>query len=474
MTDSREPRATERRVVLLTATLTSFMTPFMASSINIALPAIAKEFSLGAVTLTWVATAFILPAAIFLLPFGRLADISGRKRVFAWGVAVFTVASVLCAFSPSAVTLIAFRILQGIAAAMLFSTGTAILTSVYPTGERGRVLGYNVGAVYMGLSLGPSLGGLMVQQLSWRSLFMGSAVLGVITLVSLRQVRGEWAEAAGEGFDLAGTGIYAVSLTALMLGFSALPATAGFGWIVAGAIGLATFLGWELRQRHPVLDVRLLTGNAVFAFSSLAALINYSANFGVTFLLSLYLQYVKELSPQGAGLVLVAQPLIMSGLSPMAGRLSDRMEPRTLASTGMACTALALLLLTSLGRETSLSFIVACLILNGVGFALFSSPNTNAIMSSVERRFYGVASAMTATVRMTGQILSMGTAMLLFALYIGSAPITRENHHLFLASMHVALMIFTAVSVVGVFASLARGTLHSAIGRSGDSATRKP
>jgi EmrB/QacA subfamily drug resistance transporter len=460
MTGTAEHQTTERRVVLLTATLTSFMTPFMASSINIALPAIARDFALSAVALTWVATAFILPTAIFLLPFGRLADIRGRKRVFTWGTALFTVSSVLCGLSPSATFLIVFRALQGISAAMLFSTGTAILTSVYPAKERGRVLGLNVGAVYIGLSLGPSLGGLMVQQLSWRSLFMGSAVLGAITVVSLRWLHSEWAEAEGEGFDLTGTAIYAVSLTALMLGFSVLPATAGVGWIVTGAIGLATFLGWELRQQHPVLDVRLLTGNTVFAFSSLAALTNYSANFSVTFLLSLYLQYVKGLSPQGAGLVLVAQPLLMSTLSPIAGRLSDRIEPRTLASTGMACTALALLLLTSLGRETSLAFIVACLILNGIGFAFFSSPNTNAIMSSVDRRFYGVASAMTATMRMTGQIFSMGTAMLLFALYIGPVPITAANHHLFLRSMHVALMIFTAVSVVGVFASLARGRLR--------------
>jgi EmrB/QacA subfamily drug resistance transporter len=450
----------ERRAVLFAVTATSFMTPFTASSINIALPAIARDFAMSAVALTWVATAFILPTAIFLLPFGRLADIRGRRKVFAWGTALFTVASVLCGLSPSATWLIALRALQGISAAMLFSTGTAILTSVYPAGERGKVLGFNVGAVYVGLSLGPSLGGLMVQHLSWRSLFFGSAVLGAITVASLRWLRGEWAEAEGESFDLLGTGIYGASFTAVMVGFSWLPAVAGMGGIAAGLIGLAGFVGWELRQQHPVLDVRLLTGNTVFAFSSLAALINYSANFSVGFLLSLYLQYIQGLSPQAAGIVLVAQPALMSTLSPIAGRLSDRIEPRTLASTGMACTVVALFLLRALGQNTPLGFIVACLVLNGVGFALFSSPNTNAIMSSVERRFYGVASAMTATMRMTGQILSMGTAMMLFAFYIGPAPITPANHHLFLQSLHAALLIFSAAGAVGVFASLARGTLH--------------
>jgi EmrB/QacA subfamily drug resistance transporter len=451
----------ERRAVLTTVTLTSFMTPFMASSINVALPAIAREFALGAVALTWVATSFILPTALFLLPFGRLADIRGRKRVFAWGVALFTAASALCGLAPSAAALIACRVLQGVAGAMLFSTGAAILTSVFPPGDRGRVLGFNVGAVYIGLSLGPSLGGLMVQQLTWRSLFFGTAILGVITLVSLRWLHGEWAEAAGEGFDYIGTAIYGLALTALMLGFSTLPDAAGALWIAVGVVGLAGFLAWELRQAHPVLDLRLFTGNTVFAFSNLAALINYSATFGVTFLLSLYLQYIKGLSPQGAGLILVAQPLVMSTFSPLAGRLSDRVEPRTLTSTGMACTVVALLLFTFLDQNTSLSYIVACLLLNGLGFAFFSSPNTNAIMSSVERRFYGVASAVTATMRMTGQMLSMGTTMLLFALYIGRVPIGPANHHLFLASMHTALIIFALLSVAGVFASLARGTMHS-------------
>ena len=446
--------------MLATATLTAFMAPFMASSINVALPAIAREFALGAVALTWVATSFILPTAIFLLPFGRLADIAGRKRIFTWGVALYTVASVLSGLAPSAAALIACRVLQGVAAAMLFSTGAAILTSVFPAAERGKVLGFNVAAVYIGLSLGPSLGGLMVEQLSWRSLFLGSACLGVITLLCLRRLRGEWAEAAGERFDLVGTGIYALAFTALMFGFSMLPAISGVVWLAAGTLGLAGFAAWELKQIHPVLDLRLITGNTVFAFSSLAALINYSATFGVTFLLSLYLQYVKGLSPQQAGLILVAQPLVMSTLSPLAGRLSDRIEPRTLASVGMGCTAAALCCFTLLTQETSLRYIVACLLLNGVGFAFFSSPNTNAIMSSVERRHYGVASAVTATMRMTGQMLSMGTAMLLFALYIGPVPITAANHPAFLSSVRTAFTIFAVLSAAGVFASLARGKLR--------------
>jgi EmrB/QacA subfamily drug resistance transporter len=451
----------ERRVVLLIATLTSFMTPFMASSINIALPAIATEFSIDAVLLTWVATSFILPAAVLLLPFGRLGDISGRKRVFGWGTGFYAAGSLLCGLAPSTAFLIAFRVLQGISAAMIFSTGMAILTSVYPARERGRVLGFNVAAVYLGQSLGPSLGGLMTHHLGWRSLFFTSATLGVlITGLVLRHLQGEWAEARGERFDLVGTVIYSAALTCAMYGLSWLPAATG-GWLVlAGLLGLPAFMAWEMRVRHPVLQIRLFTENAVFAFSNLAALINYSATFAVTFLLSLYLQYIKGMSPQGAGLILVAQPLIMSIISPLAGRLSDRIEPRTVASIGMAFTAMALCLLIFLDGQTGVAFIVTCLLLNGFGFALFSSPNTNAVMSSVDRRVYGVASATIGTMRLTGQILSMGIATVLFAIYIGRVQISSAHFPLFLKSARVAFSIFAAMSLGGIFASLARGKLR--------------
>ena len=194
----------ERRLVLLITTLTSFMTPFMASSINIALPAIAMEFAIDAVLLTWVAISFILPAAVLLLPCGRLGDISGRKRVFGYGTGLFATASLLCALAQSTSYLIACRVLQGIGAAMIFSTGMAILTSVFPAAERGKVLGFNVGAVYLGMSLGPSLGGFMTHHLGWRSLFLGSAILGLlITGLVFLKLTGEWAEARGESFDLA-------------------------------------------------------------------------------------------------------------------------------------------------------------------------------------------------------------------------------------------------------------------------------
>ena len=452
--------AAVKRAVLVIATLTAFLTPFMASSINIALPAIERDFHIDAVLLAWVATSFLLPAAVFLLPFGRLADIHGRKKIFGWGIATYTAASFLCGLSPSIISLIAFRVLQGVAGAMIFATGVAMLTSVFPVGERGKVLGLNVAAVYLGLSLGPPLGGLLTQSLGWRSLFLLNVPLGVIILALVQwRLKADWAEARGERFDLPGTLLYSLSLSMIMYGVPMLTARTGSWLVILGLLGLAVFFRWEQRVEHPVLDVNFLRGNAVFTFSNLAALINYSATFAVTFLLSLYLQFTKGLGPRDAGLILVSQPLVMAAFSPIAGRLSDRIEPRTVASLGMAFTVLGLALLAFLGEGTTLGFIVATLVILGFGFALFSSPNTNAVMSSVDKRFYGVASGMLGTMRLTGQMLSMGIATLIFALYVGRVRIAGADPASFLQSLKVAFAIFAILCFCGIFASLARGRL---------------
>jgi EmrB/QacA subfamily drug resistance transporter len=453
--------ATLKRSALLIATLASFLTPYMVSSINIALPAMGREFQMSAVLMSWVPTSYLLAAAMFLVPFGRLADIFGRKRFFAYGMWIFTVSSLLLAFSPTASFLIVFRVLQGFGSAMIFGTGMAILTSVYPAKKRGRVLGINVAAVYLGLSLGPVLGGFLTQQFGWRSIFLVNVPFGllVIYLVASKLKR-EWAEAKGELFDLPGSVIYSVTLVALMYGLSRLPAWTGVALTVAGIAGAALFVRWEMKATSPLLNMNLFFYNAAFAFSNLAALINYSATFAVTFLMSLYLQYIKSFTPQHAGMILISQPVVMALFSPIAGRLSDKIEPRVVASIGMGFTAAGLFLFTFLDQGTSLGFIVAGLVLLGFGFALFSSPNTNAVMSSIDKRYYGVGSATLGTMRLTGQMLSMGIAMVIFALHIGSGRITPEYYPLFLTSMRTALIIFSALCVGGIFASLARGKVR--------------
>lgn len=450
-----------KRTALIVVATGSFITPFMGSSINIALPSIGQSLAMDAVLLAWVAMAYSLSSAIFLVPFGRAGDIHGRKKIFLAGVIVDAVFSLLCSVAPSGTALIIFRAFQGIGGAMLFSTGIAILTSVFPPSERGRALGINVAAVYLGLSLGPVLGGIITQRLGWRAVFMSNVPLCTFIIIfTLRSVKGEWAECEGEPFDWTGSIVYGVGLAALMYGLSHLPGMLGVVLVAAGLLGLAAFVRLESRLKFPVLELKLFRASRVFAMSNLAALINYSATAAIGFLLSLYLQYIKALTPEGAGIVLVAQPAMQAAFSPLAGRLSDRIEPRIVASAGMSLTVIGLILLTFLNAETSLALIVASLLFLGLGFALFSSPNTSAIMGAVERRFYGVASATQGTMRLVGQMLSIAVVMLIINLILGRIQITPESYPLFLRSADTAFVVFAILCTGGVFASLSRGKVR--------------
>lgn len=444
--------------MLCIATLAGFLTPFDGSAVTIALPAMGAEFHMDAISLSWIATAYLLAAGLFLVPFGKIADICGRKRVFLYGIAVFTLASFVMTMVPATGMLIAVRVIQGFGGAMIFGTGIAILTSVFPPGERGRALGIYTTAVYFGLTVGPFLGGVLTQYAGWRSIFLVNVPIGITACaLILWKLEGEWAECAGERFDLPGSVIYALTLVAVMYGFSLIPSPAGIVLVGAGVAAGIVFAWYEMRIPSPVLDMRLLSANRVFAFSNLAALINYSATFAVTFLLSLDLQYTKGFSPEQAGLILIVQPALMAAVSPGAGRLSDRIDPQIVASAGMAFTAAGLFMLVFITESTPLWYLLVSLAVLGVGFGLFSSPNTNAIMSAVAKRSYGVASGMNGTMRIVGQMLSMGIAMMLFALVIGRVEITPEYYPRFIECLRYAFVLFTILCVFGIAASLMRG-----------------
>jgi EmrB/QacA subfamily drug resistance transporter len=453
---------TTKRSVLIAATLTAFMTPFMASSINVALPAIQKEFGLDAIVLAWISTSYLLATAIFVVPFGRAGDIFGRRKVFVLGIVGFTLSSLMCAASVTTAMLLTSRVLQGVASAMIFTTGMAILTSVFPPKERGMAIGLNVAAVYVSLSIGPFVGGILTEYLTWRSVFAVPVPGGIVAFYfAVRKLRGEWADAKNEKFDLLGSVLYGLSMLVIMHGFSCLPSMQGFWEVISGLVLLAGFIRWELKTASPVLNIELFRRNRAFALSGLAALINYSATFAVTFTLSLYLQYIQGLKPQMAGLVLVAQPIVMAALSPIAGRLSDRIQPQKLASLGMAVTAIGLVTLTFLNWNTSIAAVVADLVLLGLGFAMFSSPNMNAIMSSVDKKHYGIAASTVALMRLLGQMFSMGIVTIVFSLYIGPTQIVAELYPMFLVSIKIAFIIFAALCGLGIFASLARGEIDS-------------
>jgi EmrB/QacA subfamily drug resistance transporter len=450
------------KLILLITTLTAFMTAFMGSSINIALPVIGKEFNSNAVMLSWLSTAYLVTAAAILLPVGKFTDIYGRTKFFKFGIIFFTAGSLLSGISLDTTMLLIFRIIQGIGASFIFSSSTALLVSVFPHSERGKVLGLNTAAVYIGLSSGPFLGGIITHYLSWRSIFFINSVIGIgLIFVTWIYLKHEWQEMLVQKYDYRGALIYFISIVLLMISVSLFPGLMGFAllFISIGVFGI--FYLVEMQTAYPILNAVLFKENKTFTFSNLAALINYSATYAIGFLMSFYLQSIKLLTPQDAGIILITQPVVQAFFSPIAGKLSDKTEPRFVASAGMSLLTLGLVIFCFLNTDTSYALIIVNLAMMGLGFALFSSPNVNAVMSSVEKKYYGVASSTLASMRLIGQMLSMGTVIVIFSIFIGSAKISPANQGAFLTSAHIAFILFSVLCFLGIFASLARGKIHN-------------
>jgi EmrB/QacA subfamily drug resistance transporter len=451
------PDKSLKRSVLLVSAFAAFLTPFLGSAINLALPSIGKDLNATALELGWIASSFILSSAMFLLPVGRIADIYGRKKIFTYGILLYTLSTFLIVFSWNIEILIIFRVIQGIAGAMIFGTSLAILTSVFGPGERGRAMGINTTAVYTGLSSGPIIGGLLTQYFGWRSIFIFLFPIGIISLyLVITKMKHEWAEAKGESFDWIGSSIYGISLASFMYGFSKLPSTTGWIFLGCGFTLGMLFLIFERKVTIPVFDIKLILRNRVFAFSGIAALIHYSATSATGFFISLYLQYLKGLDARAAGLIMISQPVMMALLSPLAGRLSDKYNPGIIASVGMGLTAAGLIMLCFVNGSFPVLMIIILLIIMGTGFGLFSSPNSNAIMSSVDNRYLGIASGVVGTMRMVGQMMSMGIAMMLIALHLGQNEIMPETYPGLISAMKTGFIIFSGLCIFGIFASLAR------------------
>ena len=457
--------AQTRNVILLVSSLSNLITTFMMSGVNVALPTINEEFRPDAIVSGWIITSFVLSVAVFAVPFGRISDIIGIKKSYLGGLALFAVISFITVFSNSVVMLIICRVIQGLSSAVISNTSVAMIAAAYPGKERGRALGISIGSVYAGLSIGPFVGGLLIEQFGdWRSIFLTVAPVSLLLFMLLFwKVKEEWTGSRGEKFDYVGSVIYGLSLVALMYGFSELRNFYGVIITLAGIAGIFGFFQWESRNKSPILNVNLFRKNKPFVFSNLAALFNYSSVSAVTFFLSLYLQYLKGLSPQEAGLVLLAQPLVQTVVAPISGRLSEKIEPRMVASVGMAITCAGLITFGFLSRETPIIQIIITLVVLGAGFGVFASPNTNAIMSSVAPRFYTTASSVTSTMRTIGQTLSMGIAMIIMSLIIGRVNIAPENYSQLLNSAQITFFISAAVCFAGIFMSMARGNQKSSL-----------
>ncbi|MBN2035784.1 MAG: MFS transporter [Chitinispirillaceae bacterium] len=459
---SQSPSKRTSTAGIVTASiLAAFLPPYMASSLNVALPAIGREFALPAVSLSWLITSYLLAIAVCIVPFGKAGDQYGRRTVFFWGTVSYTATTFAAGCAGSAAALLVLRVAQGIGAAMIFSSGIALLVAAIPGSRRGSMLGLNVASTYIGLSVGPSLGGLLTQYLGWQSIFFTSVPLGLLLIAVVHwKVHEEKPAPPEESFDVAGAVTYGCALAAFMIGLPYVQSIHGRLLSVAGAALFALFVFIETQVKAPVIPLGLFRHNTVFSFSGLAALLNYSATHGTGFLLSLYLQSVRGLPPRNAGFVLIAWPLLMALFSPLAGKLSDRVEPRIVASGGMALTAGGLFYFSALTVTASLQAIIAGLLALGTGIAFFSSPNASAIMGSVSKQHYGMAVSIVGTMRLIGQMLSMGIVAVIMNAFVGNQMITAARQVAFMSGMRTLFLIFGILCTLGVFASLARGRVR--------------
>ncbi len=450
-------------VILIVISMVQFLTPFMFSAVGVALPTIGREFSATAVHLGLIEMVYILAVALFLLPVGRYADIYGRKKIFISGAAIITMATFILSLTSTIETFILFRFIQGIGAAMITSSSLAILTSVVPKESRGKAMGIIVCCVYLGLSAGPTLAGVMTTYFGWRWIFYTAVPIEFFALILAKMyLKGEWKDAAGAKFDWLGSVIYMGGLSCLIIGITYLNEYQLAKWLaLTGCFCIAFFCYYQLKTSSPLLALQELVQNRLFAYSNLATLINYAASFGVIFFFSIYLQAIKGLSPMNTGLILAIQPLIQAFISPIAGRLADKYAPDKMATLGMVACSIALFLSATLTAQSSYPMIAFSLCLLGSGFGFFSTPNTTAVMASVNKQQYGIASSMIATMRAIGMLVSMTIITLGLTIFLGDKPVTEATSPAFIRCMQTSLQIFAVASIGGIILSIGRNRLSN-------------
>lgn len=448
----------QQRITLFVSVVTAFITTFMGSALNLSVPDIEKEFGVSAAEVGWVVTVYMLTCAALAVPFGRIADIFQRRRILWLGILIFGASSAAAVISSEMWMLLAFRLGQGIGASMIFSTNIAILVGAFDGGMRGRVLGYSTAATYVGLSAGPVLGGLLNHNFGWRSVFIAAAAVSAVAFYgAIKKLPQEKQKEDRPSMDIKGNLLYVLSVVSVMYGFSTVNSSSYGPYILAGGgVLLFLFVRVELNTQNPVIDMRLFRSNLSYTFSNLAALLNYGATFAISYLISIYLQVIMGYDSRSAGLILIVSPVIMAVLSPVMGRLSDKYSPYLMSSAGMGLCAAALALFAFLPERSSLFRIMGTLALSGIGFALFTSPNTNAVMASVDKSDYGIASSVLATMRSIGHTTSMAIVTLVVELKLAGGSLAGAEPQEVMSALHMCFYIFTGLCIAGIFIALRR------------------
>ena len=466
-----------RRMVLLIACIGALMAPLDSTIVSVSIPTIATSLNMDYASIIWVPTGYLVALAVLILSMGRLSDIRGRKPIFITGFAIFVIGSFLCSIAQNGTELIAFRILQGVGAACFGATATAIVTDIFPRNERGKALGINAMAVYIGLASGPPLGGFLTQAFGWPSIFYINIPIGIVVIVlATFKMKESVVAPKKERFDLLGLLTFSIGLISLlvaltvgdMMGWSSLPIVSLF--LVAFIFLVAFYLTEKRLGCRAMLDITMIMKNRLFASANITALLNYTSFFGVSFLISFYLQKVLGLSVLDTGLILLIMPMVMAILSPISGLMSDRIGSRALSSIGMVLVGVGLLWMSVLTVSSPTWYVSIGLLIIGLGMGIFASPNTSAVMGSVKRSQLGVASGTLATMRFVGQASSLaimgaiistiaGTGVI-SSLFIGIAPTSIVSEE-FVTGMNYAFIVSALIAFLGAATSLMRGSFRT-------------
>lgn len=446
----------DQKTALFVAMVTSFMAPFMSSALNLSITDISTEFNAPAGISTWVVNAYTLSTAAFSACMGSLADLRGRRQMILVGCVAFAATSALCALSTNIYLLIAFRFLTGISAAVVLAANVPLMLLYFAPQVKGRMLGISVSSVFVGIALGPTLGGVLNDTLGWRAIFALGIVLSVLAFVFCLRLKDD-SQDAPVSFDHRGNTLFVIAIVLLMLGLTEL-ATQQWGpfVLVVGVLVLIVFVLFEWRCEHPMIHVRLFAESRAYGFSNLATMLNFAAVFAVAYTMAIYLQNVKGLDAAVAGLLLVVQPLAQVVLAPVSGRLSDRFAPAAIATAGVALCTCSLGMLLTLSADTPLWFIVIALIVLGIGLGTFSAPNNNAILSCVDRSHYSEANATVSTMRGIGQTTSLALASTMLSSSLGSTIFSESDPQVLSAAIAQVMLACFVLSILTIAASLVR------------------
>ena len=448
--------------VLVAVGVGTLMSALDSSVVNAVLPVMRRDLGTDVATIQWVVTVYLLVVSGLLLTFGRLGDLKGNRTMYLTGFAVFVLASVLCGLSAGVLELTVFRAVQALGAAMLFANSPAILTKTFPPNERGRALGLQGTMTYLGLVIGPPLGGWLTGLFGWQAIFVIHVPIGLAAvLLGFTFIPADEAAAAEERFDPAGAATFMLGLVLLLLALNrghdwgwASPALLGL--VAAAAVLLTAFLAIERRTRCPMLDLSLFKART-FSSSTVAATLNYVAVYTIIFLVPFYLIQGRGLAPGRAGLLLMSQAAVMAIVAPISGAVSDRIGPRWLTTSGMVLLAAGLAGLGVAGRDTPLPLVAAALATAGLGTGLFVSPNNSALMGAAPRHRQGIAAGVLALARNVGMVLGVGLAGAVFSTMLARGLAAGSADALF-AALRTSFIVAAAVALAaGAVSALSTG-----------------